>query len=175
MEKTGNIIAMFGLLVIAIQDFRSRQISWWSLVLPASAFILLSLARNSVAAVGRDFLLNIFLLMFQLFLTWVWLSIRQRKISGFLDVQIGMGDVLFFISAAFLFSPLNYLLFYVCGLIMCLFLFILLKVIRGYGWKEIPLAGILAIPLIAFCCWSFFDPLLDPHVDFRLFSFMQTP
>ncbi|HET6990284.1 MAG TPA: hypothetical protein VFJ43_03125, partial [Bacteroidia bacterium] len=92
-------------------------------------------------------------------------SVRNKKISKIIDVQIGLGDVLFMVCVTLAFSPVNFLVFYILGMIATLVVTIIIRLIRSGIESEIPLAGSMAIPLIFLFCLRLVDPAKNFYND----------
>ena len=70
--------------------------------------------------------------------------------------MIGWGDILFMVTVAFYLSILNFLLFYVVGLIASLLAWVSWQAIdKSNEDRHIPLAGLLAgaLSVILVICW----------------------
>jgi Flp pilus assembly protein protease CpaA len=166
MERIVNIIGIMTLGILSWQDFRSRQIAWWLLVILVVVFFFTALfGGRSISEIGKAFSLNIIFLCVQFLFVWIWFSIRNKKPAKIIDVQIGLGDVLFMICIALFFSTVNFMLFYTLGMILTLFVVLIIKLFNTNNKREIPLAGALSIPLILLCTWKIFDPSRDFYSD----------
>lgn len=165
MERIGDITGIFSLLMLAVQDFRSRRIAWWLLPLFVTGIILVFSAHGN----GRDFFyffsLNLFFLVLQFIFLSGWYFVKNKKFTRIIDSKLGLGDVLFLVCIATMFSPGNFLLVYTSGMLFSLCTSLLIKFGRRNIDFEIPLAGLLAIPLIALCIWRLADPSLDFYND----------
>ena len=172
MERVGDITGIISLLLLAAQDFRSRRISWWLLPLFTLGIILVF----SIDGNGRDFFyffsLNLLFLVIQFIFLSGWYLVKNKKITRIIDTKLGLGDVLFLICMATMFSPANFLLVYTAGMLFSLCIGVLVKFMRKNTDFEIPLAGLLAIPLIVLCTWRLTDPSLDFYNDGRLLAWL---
>ena len=173
MERIVDIIGIMTLGILSWQDFRSRQIAWWLLPILAAALFLSSLQKNSASEIGIGFSFNITFLCIQFLFVWIWFSLKQKKLSKIIDTQIGLGDVLFMICIALAFSPANFMVFYTVGMIATLLVTITVKLFKATIKSEIPLAGALAIPLIALCSWKIMDPSKNFYNDDWLTLFLS--
>jgi hypothetical protein len=158
MERFIDILCIATLGILSWQDFRSRKIAWWLLPILAGVFLMSSMQKNSAGEMTREFLLNIIFLIAQFLFLWIWFLIKNKRISKIMDTQIGWGDVLFMICIALAFSPANFLVFYVLGMIATLLATITFRLLRSGKENEIPLAGALALPLIVLICIRLIDP-----------------
>src|SRR6266498_4131121 len=112
MERIGDITGIISLLLLAEQDFRSRRIAWWLLPLFTVGIILVFSDHGT----GRDFFycfwLNIIFLVLQFIFLSGWYLAKNKKLTRIIDSKLGLGDVLFLICIATMFSPANFLLVY---------------------------------------------------------------
>jgi len=133
------------LLVIAIQDFRFRRISW--LLVLMLMFLLLVIGIGEIGY-NKLFKLAGFNLLFfglQMICLIVFFSLLNRKLINLTRNYLGLGDILLYASFCLAFSPVNFVLFYICTLIITLSI-VILTAITGRKWnKEIPLAGYVSI------------------------------
>jgi hypothetical protein len=165
MERIVNITAILTLGILSWQDFRSRQIAWWLLPALALVFLIGAFQKNPAGEIGKVVALNLAFLLVQFLFVWIWFSIKNKKISKIIDVQIGLGDVLFMICVALFFSTVNFMLFYTFGMLLTLFVALVIKLFKASDKNEIPLAGALSIPLILLCAWKIFDPSRNFYND----------
>lgn len=96
----------------------------------------------------KDAALNIGFIVLQLGMLSIYFSVKNKKWLNIADKYLGWGDILFFICIAFLFSPLNYVAFYIISLVFTILLVFLQKALKLSNNKEIPLAGIQSFLLI---------------------------
>ncbi len=131
-------------LIISIQDFKHRAIHVYLLIGIAiiSTIIntlepLLSL-YEALKSIGFLVCTSIGFMIYQ--------TIKNKNITNPIDTSIGLGDILFFIVITPLFQTHNYILFFILGLLLSIFLFVITKKLRKH--TTIPLAGYLALFLI---------------------------
>ncbi len=137
------LFIIMALTSIAIQDFKSRSIRFWWLIYPVAAISAFFLAKNELPTTSllSGAVFNILFIVMQLLVLTVYFSFKHRKLVSIFDRFLGWGDVLLFIVFCFLFSPVNFILFYMLStfLSLCLALCWLQKID-----KRIPLAGLQA-------------------------------
>jgi hypothetical protein len=79
----------------------------------------------------------------------IYYSIKNKNIINPLGKYIGLGDVLFYIGITLLFSPVNFIMFFIIGLFITLsFYLIRYQAVKSTN-RKIPLAGFVSIILIA--------------------------
>jgi membrane protein CcdC involved in cytochrome C biogenesis len=73
---------------------------------------------------------------------------KYKKLVNINDEQIGIGDIAFLITIAFLFSPVNFILFLLLSLTFSLLFVMTSRFILPNKFKTIPLAGLQAVFLL---------------------------
>ncbi|MGL5892182.1 MAG: hypothetical protein ACRC3B_19970 [Bacteroidia bacterium] len=141
----GSVAVLTG---IAVQDVRRRAFVWWLLPLLLAALLVLSLQQITFQELWPAFLINIGFIGIQLLLLFIWFSLRERKWITLIDTHIGLGDILLLVCLAAAFSPVNFILFVVGGLIFSLILVLIYRAINRNASPLIPLAALLAIPMV---------------------------
>ena len=87
--------------------------------------------------------INLAVLAVQIAGVIIYFSIKHKKFTNIINQQLGSGDLLFYVTVAFSFSPVNFILFSLGAYVMILAVFLVLKIFLGFR-KSIPLAGCLA-------------------------------
>ena len=131
------------LLIIAYQDFKSREVHWFLFPL------LLILALFKIWYLDQfkelfSFLLNVIMVLLQLLLLSLYFSIKERKLINIADSYLGWGDILFLFNLCFLLSPVNFILFYLVSLLVTITSYLIYNAFVNSS-KPIPLAGLQAL------------------------------
>ena len=158
-------VLMVVLIIVALQDFRERRIYW---LLVPSAFLLffLSSVKTVGIAEGIKFsLYNALFFILQLILIFLYYLIKHRELTNIINRYLGLGDVLFVLAICPAFSPANFILFYLAGLILALATFFVLGLIQRDKNKEIPLAGVLSIALLFLLSYRFINKEFNLYND----------
>lgn len=126
---------------IAYQDFKTRWISVWLIVVFSIINITFYLVLNSVDQFMENivFCICYFLLMFLCLTLFYYL--KTKKITKIIDRKIGLADVLLFIAVGITIEPENLIYFFTIYFVLAIF--IQMAFLRKY--KKIPLAGILVL------------------------------
>lgn len=160
-----DTISILLLSRIAFQDFKHRGISWFLLPLLFASLLAKSFQSNSVHHLAFFFTINLGFILMQLVLMIMYFSIKEKRIVNIINTKMGIGDILFFICLCVAFSPLNFIFFYLSGLIFTLIAVLVYHFISGRNIGEIPLAGSIAI-LMIICIFSFyFHHQINPYDD----------
>jgi len=162
------IFAML-LIFVCYQDFRYRTLS--IIVLFFGGLLCFS---NSIYVNGWNQALvfagiNLLLIGIQLAGIFIYFSIKQKKIVQIINTYLGSGDLWFYGIVACSFSPANFVIF---NLITCLLILIVYTLISRYSLhqKTIPLAGCLALALLAVLISSHIFSFIKPYDDYFIFS-----
>lgn len=151
-----QILTIPFLLFLSYQDFRYRAISWW--LIPV---LVLAFGYMEISTIGGDqFLANIALnlgfIVFQLAVLTLYFSIKNREFINIINIYLGIGDVLFFVVLASVFSFVNYIFFLVTSFVLVMTGFMIFKNIKRNTNPEIPLAGAMSLILvISMACNAF--------------------
>lgn len=133
------ILLLCSLFFIIYEDFKYRAIHWWWLVIIAfSGYWIGHISVNYIA-------LNILFIAIQLLSVSLYFSLKHRKFLNITNDYLGLGDILFFISLTFYFTPLEFIHFHIYSLIFTLIASVLIKVCVKLQINTIPLAGWMAI------------------------------
>jgi hypothetical protein len=135
-------ILVFG--TIAYQDVKERMVYW--VLFPVSGFLLgaMHLKESSYTNFIISVSANILLVCSILLLLWIYFKIIKKQ--RFLNVSIGVGDILFFYAFALGFPIITFMIL----LISCFYFSLLAFVVLNFfvKAKTIPLAGFMCIFLI---------------------------
>lgn len=130
------------LLLIFIQDLKFRAIH---IALP---IIISILGLYIFIKNGFDksiLLYNCLFLAMTLFGLYLYLSAKSGKLINPFN-SIGKGDILFFVAIIPYFSTINYILYFITGMLFSILMFFIIK--RITRTDLVPLAGFLAFYLI---------------------------
>lgn len=161
------------LLVMGIQDFKFRAISWY--LFPALTLCLLLI--NPSFSLYSCFV-NICFVAFVFVLLTGWFSLRSGSLVNLTQRHLGIGDILFLLCLAFFFSPLNFFLFYLSSLlVVSIGTGLYLLVFKPDGFT-IPLAGLQGLVLMAalLCSWIWNIQLADSNIlpDFLMMTYERS-
>ena len=161
-----ELITIGLLFAIFLQDIKGRAVFWILFPLLAGALFALKLVTTrSIINCIWDTLINLGFLLVQLLLLSAYFSIKQKRRKLFHVNLIGIGDVLFLISAAFYPSLSSYLLFYVVSLVISLVAWLVWQALAERKSKAIPLAGLQALVFILFLSLDWWVKWIDLASD----------
>lgn len=134
------------LLIIAIQDFKTRSVLWFLFPLGYILCLFYSSQYLSIMELGMYVGINTGIILFLITFLLLYLFIRHGKAGLQLGSFLGSGDVLFFLLASVCFSPFNFIVFSILSFLMALIfnaLFFSKKTtIALAGWQSLVLAFI---------------------------------
>jgi hypothetical protein len=138
--------------VIAFQDFRQRAVSWFLFPIFGLCGCFLSyFTLGSFSIVLGHITFNSLFLILQYLLLKGFFILRHS--SHIINSKIGLGDILFLLSATCYFSFLNYVSFYIFSLLFSLIAYLLVCRIKSSANDQqhtIPLAGLQSVFIILY-------------------------
>lgn len=143
-------LAIIPASIIVYQDFKSREISWWTLPF---LFVFLVISKLNLFFLSELLILvsvNCGVITIQFMFVSLYFSLKKRKPTNIFNTYIGVGDLLFLFAVSPLFEPLYFVLFEIISLTAVLVGTLLFGFIKK-GWSfKIPLAGFQSILLIIY-------------------------
>jgi len=160
------------LLIIAYQDFKYKSVSWllFPVLLIISFFI--SVLQIKFNRLFISFFYNFSFITLQLIILTIYFSLKKKRFVSIINNFLGLGDVLFLIAVAFLFLPVNFILFNITGFFFTLLIFSFALFGKSTHYR-IPLAGTLSFllnVLIVLKVLFNLDFLLNESIFFQLIN-----
>jgi hypothetical protein len=151
MDTISLTLAIMCLVMIAWEDFAERQVHWsYFPILAGAGGVHAYEELHSMEKLAMYAGCNLAFLMIQFLLLKSYFFIRQTAMVSIIDRKIGWGDILFLLAAAFFFSPLNFIWFYLSSLLFSLMVSLLWSTYRRSALRSIPLAGLQSVFLLLF-------------------------
>lgn len=152
-----RVLVLFILLVIFIQDLKSRSVYWFLFPELVGLFFAISLLQHrSFSDILQPAWMNYSFLAIQLLLVSAYFSVKNRRWVNITAELLGWGDVLLLLSIAFYLSVLNFLFFYIISLTISLVAWLTWQLVSKRKNKQIPLAGFQAICVAVFLMSDWF-------------------
>ncbi|HEX2899615.1 MAG TPA: hypothetical protein VHS96_07850, partial [Bacteroidia bacterium] len=103
----------------------------------------------------QDLAANLIFITTILGIAYIYMRIRHKTHTTF-QKQLGLGDILYFVAVAPWFSPIQFILFFISGILLTLIAIVIFLALRKIpkDWP-IPLAGVLA------AYWLLFLPFAE--------------
>jgi Flp pilus assembly protein protease CpaA len=141
------LIAILG--VVIYQDFRFRAVSWVVFPVLLAAALALGLGQTGSAELLESSIINLGVLALMFAGLTIYFSIRERALVNIVNRYIGIADILLLAVIAVLFSPVNFIMYYMGSLVLITVGSLIYLVLKKDVNAEIPLAGAFAITLAA--------------------------
>lgn len=147
MNLTLLLLIEVALLIIAIQDFKTRSVLWFLFPLG----YVLCLFRSNLYIPFKELsiylMINTTIILFLILILLFYLCIRYGKKGLILSRFLGAGDILFFLLASVCFSPFNFIIFSLISFLLALLFNVLIfskKVtVALAGWQSVFLGFVL--------------------------------
>lgn len=137
-----NTFIVVFLFLVFLQDIKYRAIHvGLPLLIFLIGFYLFYIDGNESIIILK----TLAFLLITFFGLYVYLFLKYKRLINPFK-SIGLGDFLFFIAVIPYFSTLNYILYFVSGMIFSIFSFLIIKSISKT--ELVPLAGLLALYMI---------------------------
>jgi hypothetical protein len=168
-----RVLILLVLLLIFVQDVKSRSVYWVLFPLLIVLFIISDLiGHKTFDGVSQPVLFNTGFLCLQLLIITCWFSLKAKKWINIAVNLLGWGDILFLTAIGFYLSFINYLFFYIISLIFTLSVWLIWQFIANNKGKYIPLAGIQAFALMGFLSADWWIFHFDATKDYWLLHFL---
>lgn len=134
--------------IVIFQDFKSKEISWVLIPLLFIGFVVYALCKINFQELISYFFINFLIVAINLLGVTVIISLKEQKITNILKSHLGLGDVLFFIIITLVFSPFNFVFFYLGSILLITILSVFYLFFNKEKKTLIPLAGAMSLFLI---------------------------
>ncbi|MFN3402674.1 MAG: hypothetical protein ACK40G_01175 [Cytophagaceae bacterium] len=159
MNIVYSISAILILVVMFIQDIKFRAITWYLFPALMIMFSLYSINQSGIRDMMFNTSVNLGFLLLQLVLLTIYFSIKNKRFIWITNDYLGIGDILFFVCIAFLFSPMNFIFFYLISLVVIVLGYLFMVLFRK-SVSTVPLAGLQAILVIPLLLLNHFFSLI---------------
>ena len=158
-------ILVVSLGVVIYQDFKYRAVSW--IVFPVLFVIAIFVALGKVGTIEllESSLINLGMLTLIFAGLTIYFSMKERVLINIINKQIGIADLLLLIVICLLFSPVNFIMYYVASLIVITMGSAVYLAYKKDMKAEIPLAGAFSILLIACLLYAGITGNINFHDD----------
>lgn len=144
-----DLLAVPVLGLIAWEDFRERSIHWWLLPLFAAALLIEPIRAGAIQSRLFEAAFNTVVLTAVCSGAWLLLCLRHGRWLNPMRDSVGMGDLLFLLATAWGLPAAEFSAFLITGLVLALAAWMLISRLTARRSTTIPLAGLLALHLIA--------------------------
>lgn len=145
-----------------MQDVRDRAVSVVVFPLLLGCLGWIAFTSQPWQEVMANWGVNILFLAFQLVLLYLYFLVTRRRIIAVVGTAMGLGDLLFWLVAAVLFSLPAFILYFLGSLVFSLLLHSLLSLTFKEKYRTtVPLAGFQALVLLVLLGVQQMYPYLD--------------
>lgn len=142
-------ILFIGLLsVVVYQDFKSRAISWMLIPLLFGVGVANGWLSIGLAEFTTYLGINLSIVFINLLGITLFISIKEKKVKNIIDTYLGLGDVLFFVVLTTIFSPINFMVFFLGSTLLITIIYGSIQIANKQKQTLIPLAGVMSVALI---------------------------
>ena len=136
------------LVIILYQDFRFKAVSW--IFFPVGFIFTMyhAISLNSSIELLINLSVNVAFLLFQVVIIFLFSWFKYKKRVNIFKSVFGLGDLLFLVMILPLFSPLNFVLFFLGSIVFSLLVYLGIKSLKLYKSERVPLAGLQSMYLI---------------------------
>jgi hypothetical protein len=161
-----KLLILLTLVLIFVQDIKSRSVYWFLFPVLIILFILLNVQQHHLFTESwQPVLINMSFLLLQFLLVSLYFSIKNRRWVMITANLLGWGDILFLLSITFYLSVVNFLFFYVISLSFVLMIWLLWQLVSKEKNKQIPLAGLQALFFTVFLASDWWLKFIDLTQD----------
>jgi len=158
-----KIIFILLLGLILFQDFRYQAVPWILFPIGLLISIYISITGGLKSEIFFNYSSNLLFIAFQLGIIYLFTWYKNRKRMNIFKSSFGLGDFLFFLMLVPLFSPINFMIFFLSSVLFSLMFYFLLKIIGLYTTEKVPLAGFQSLFLVCLLIVQFI-------IDFNLYN-----
>ncbi|OFX21550.1 MAG: hypothetical protein A2041_02505 [Bacteroidetes bacterium GWA2_31_9b] len=166
-----KVLFILLLLFITFQDFRYKAVSW---ILFPIGFItagIITYVEIPFSDILYNSIINSLFIAFQMAVILVFSWIKFKQVKNIFSQIFGLGDLLFLVMICPLFSPINFVFFYILSLAFSLLVYLILKYLKIYNDTKIPLAGFQSF-FLAILFISIFFIRFSLLNDYMLFEYL---
>ncbi len=168
-----RILILLVLLVIFVQDIKSRSVYWILFPLIVVLFIVSDLvSQRSIGDLWLPVLFNLGFLVLQLLIITCWFSLKEKRWVNISANLLGWGDILFLVSISFYLSFANFLFFHIVSLLLVLTSWLIWQFFVNQKTKHVPMAGMQALVFAVFLSSDWWLLHFDTTNDTWLLHFL---
>nr|WP_319511357.1 hypothetical protein [uncultured Draconibacterium sp.] len=139
---------LISLIAIAWQDFASRSVYWWWFIVLFVGTISFTISKHPEGFNWINILVNVCLVLLVSATAALYYFIRYTgRAFGKLKTSIGLGDFAMLPSLILIFSPVNFLLFFITTIVVGIIGSVISVALKKNN-TNIPLAGYWAVSLL---------------------------
>lgn len=125
--------------VLIYQDFKSRLINTWLIILFTLSNVCLYLISHSIYQFIENTIFCISYFLFCYLILHLYFYLKTKTFQKILDTKIGLGDVLIFLSIGICIEPIHLIFFFTGTFIISIIISFIFFELKTY----IPLVGLI--------------------------------
>ncbi|HXA02615.1 MAG TPA: hypothetical protein VNW99_11545 [Cytophagaceae bacterium] len=162
------------LFILLYQDFKERHFS--AIILPCLFFLFVFFNISSIGL--GEYLNNIKINLVSTVLVFtllsVLISLKNRKLVNITKSHFALGDLLFYLTCCFLFSFLNYFIFFfMLTPLLTIISITIIRIMKKDLSHQIPLAGIQSGILMLFFVSQIFFDFIKLNKDYQIMNLIN--
>jgi len=139
--------------IIAFEDFKSREISLWAIILYFIILIGNFLREKNWQILIQNIGFTLVYFGFCFLVLYLYFFIKEKKLTSIIDTKLGLADIFIFLAIGFTLDIVSLILFFTVSFSISA----LIGLIILGKQKTVPLAGILVILYLFF--YIFISPI----------------
>lgn len=140
-----NICTIAILMIVAIEDFRIREIHWILFPILAIFFFIDGILNMAPGDYLIESFYNLVFLSFQGFFLVLYYRLKGIPLKKYVNSSIGSGDLLYLLILILAFPHINFVVFYISGLLFSLSMWLWIRIFLKKKQNMLPLTGFLAL------------------------------
>jgi hypothetical protein len=163
-----DIILLIFLIIIAVQDIRNREVSWYLFPMAFSVILVKALSMLPYEELFFNFSMNLMFIGLQLIVLFSFYAMKNKKFINIINKYIGIGDLIFFVLLCAGFSPLVFGCYLVASFLFAIIAFYVVNIFIKKSISTIPLAGGLALSYSLLLIAGLFFKNLNLYNDLQI-------
>nr|WP_319570060.1 hypothetical protein [uncultured Draconibacterium sp.] len=165
-------LTLISLIAIAYQDFTSRSVYWWWFIVLFLGAITFTISKDTEGVEWTNILVNVCLVLLVSAAAGLYYFLRYTgRALGKLKNSIGLGDFAMLPTLILIFSPFNFLLFFIATILVSIIGSVITVVLKKKN-TSIPLAGYWAVSLL-FCVTASSFNIINLYNDSWIYLWLQ--
>jgi len=146
-----NLLLILVSVSMAIQDLKTYSLYgfYFPILITLGILRRIFFHHESLLAIAESIAINTLFLGTQWIFLSLYFSMKGNQWVWVGNSLLGLGDIFFLLSLGCMFTPLNFLSFYVLSLLVSILLFYWFLSPRPKDSQKVPLAGLQALCLVA--------------------------
>jgi hypothetical protein len=155
-----EVVIAIVLLLIFIEDMKERAVHSYLFFVLAILLFFTRLFTLPYHDVLLSWSINILFILIQIGGVLLYFLFKEKKITNITRSKLGWGDICFWVAAAFYFSPLSFIVYFLLSIVISLTFHLIFRNLSTYPHSaSIPLAGYQSLILLLLICGSRFWPI----------------